>query len=901
MTLDYAPDGRTFSLDRLNAHRHRLDGTLAELRRDFTYEPPPVIPKTALDSLARWFFPEIAALQPQQAQVMDDVLHGRSKMVVLPTAYGKSVCFQLPALLHPGMLIVICPLRALMQDQIESLHANGIGAAVTLSAIDDAMIKDAKLKRASRGAVRLLYVSPERILVHTFVDEVARSASKWGTWAVAVDEAHCVSEWGHDFRPAYLYIDRFRRRLSEHRPVAMLALTATASLLVREDVLQVLDIPGPVAQTKSSDRDEISFSVHVAEGGEGREAMLVDVVGERLPQVLRRSADDLFRNDDRPQAVVVFAPYANPHGTHTSSLGVLGAQRALVNGGILTDDECRVHASQIITVCPNCGGQFYKGKGPGGKAPFECSECEETFDEPSPIHEGKWLDIMSHVQDRFKANEFPVLVATKGYGMGIDKRNIRGIVHLSFAAGLEGYYQEVGRAARDREHGHAALIYAAPTEDCVNEHVRPADAAGADFLEKIEPPCVSVKRNLMFWKCPYGLASPCDFGLQARFIKGSYPGVDEDLGTTMQIFDKMEQSQEPVVDWYMSVDDERAGRQVSVYRLIQIGYVSEYSIEYRSYPRATMKIVRAVGWDSDVAAASTRGYLRRLVIGQDREAEFPRIDEQLLALGGATDREKVESLVRALLERTYRQVKGMRYRMLYNQWRFATDGARYGCRRQYIREVFDGAITADANCGFCDGPNCQPDLRFARTKARVPLTDATLLQLSARIPELIERFEPISIEEAVGVAAEHNALASLQARAEHLLEVTPDNQSALLLAGEAARRRGANEDAMARLGEASAVNERTTRDRGRSRLYYERARSVSAAPALDLLDRSGGTFDDAEGHAYLLDEMRKSLPSADERLDAMEQIVAFEDLMDRIPPALLAAAARDVSALLANF
>ena len=176
---------------------------------------------------------------------MDDALHGRSKMVVLPTAYGKSVCFQLPALLHPGMLMVICPLRALMQDQIESLRQNGIAGAATLSAVDDAMEKDAKLKRVSRGEIRLLYVSPERILVHSFVDEVARNASKWATWALAADEAHCVSEWGHDFRPAYLYIDRFRRRLAEHRPVAILALTATASLLERLDAVGVG--PGPDA------------------------------------------------------------------------------------------------------------------------------------------------------------------------------------------------------------------------------------------------------------------------------------------------------------------------------------------------------------------------------------------------------------------------------------------------------------------------------------------------------------------------------------------------------------------------------------------------------------------------------------------------------------------------------
>ena len=891
LTIDDGQSGVSFSLAwPLVGLAARYAVEIDALRRTPCEYEQGDAPKQHLDTLARWFFPEVASLHPEQAAIINGVLRGGSKLVILPTAYGKSLCFQLPALIRPGLVIVICPLRALMQDQIESLCANGIAAAISLSMIDDAIAKAAKFRRLSSGSERLLYISPERMLVRTFVDEVAAHSAAWQVWALAVDEAHCVSEWGHDFRPAYLYIDKFRRRLAAHRPVVLVALTATASALVREDVLQVLAIEGPAEQLRNSDRREISFSVHAAASPEGRDETFVDVLGRRVPQALGISADMLFRDSDSPNGAVVFVPYANPHGRHTARLGVFSARRALVQSGVFSEQETAVHASRPVTVCPYCDSPIFSGPLRG---PYKCADCGREFDEPVAIHEGKWLEVMAQTQSRFKRNEFPTLIATKGYGMGIDKRNIRAIVHLAYSSGLESYYQEVGRAARDQKHGHAALMHVPAADSCIAAHMRPADSPGQDFLKTIEPACVTDARSFQFWKCPHGLTSLCDFGLQARFIKGSYPGVGEDLKRILRLYDKVAGSTERSIDWWIAADEEQAGDQIAVYRLIQIGYLSEYAVDYSSYPRAKLQITRADSWSVGQGREETRVHLRKLVLQQDREAEYANIERELDGVVAAPERAAIDALLTRLLERTYRQITGMRYRMLYNEWRFANDDAGFGCRRQYLRQVFDSQL-GDQPCGFCDGENCAPDLRFRTKHARTALVDATLLQLGDAIPTLIERFEPIAIQETVELAATHNALSSLQARAEHLLEAAPENQAALLLAGEAALRRGAAVDAIARLSEANAVNERTTRDRERSQLYYERARLADPSRSLDLIDQVGGLFDDPHGRAFLLQEARAALPAGHERVRALEDLVLADAVADTLPMELI----RDVTSSL---
>ena len=829
---------------------------------------PVVPPRWALDTVARWLFPDVAALRDEQFHVISDMMMGKSKMVVLPTAGGKSLCYQLPALIRDGVVLVVSPLRALIHDQLEGLRSCGIAVATSLTSADRGIdAKAAKLRRVERGEVQLLYVAPERLLIRSFVQEVAASSARWGLWAIAVDEAHCVSEWGHDFRPSYLHIAKFRRQVERHRAVVMLALTGTASSLVRKDVMNVLDIT-EVEQPKSSDREEISFSVHEVKKAT-RHAAMGEHLADELPAVLRRSGDDLYRHKSDPQGVVVFVPFANPHGATTHDLGVASVRRHLISSGQFSANEVRVHASQQVTLCPNpsCGSPSYSEA--SGK--FTCRECKTVFSEPAPLQQGDWLEAVTETQNQFKASEFPVLVATKGYGMGIDKRNIRGIVHASFSSGLESYYQEVGRAARDGEHGHASLFFAPPADECVRDYLSQGAQAS-------EPPCVSQAKYYKWWKCPF-LPYVCDYGFQARFIKDSYPGEQADLTQVLALFDVLDKQDAAELKVSTHGDRDLNAKQLALYRLMCVGYVADYSIEYGD--GGVLYVEKSQGWTADVAHETAAAHLQRLVLELDRSLVDPEIQARIAAVPGTSGRTIVAGLVSLLLEFTYRNVKGMRYQMLQNQYRYATNSEGRTCRRSYIRGTFD-ELARDEPCGFCDV--CVSDRRFSRTRAHKPISDGTLSQLSRAIPEIVRQFDPVAVSDAVAVAERSGAIEGLQTRAEHLLESQPNNQALLLLAAEAAMQRGVHSSALAHLSDATAANDALTRDRTRAELYYGRAHRVSAHGALGLIDRSRGVFDDAEGHRFLVNAVTADAPQDHARLQRISAVVALDQFEELLAP-----------------
>ncbi|HYY14518.1 MAG TPA: RecQ family ATP-dependent DNA helicase, partial [Chthoniobacterales bacterium] len=175
--------------------------------------------------------------RPLQAEIIRDALAGRDVLALLPTGGGKSLCFQLPALMRDGLTIVVSPLISLMKDQVDALQTSGIAATFLNSALDREEAID-RLRRLHRGEYRLLYVAPERLMLDTFLDR----ALNWNIAHIAIDEAHCISEWGHDFRPEYRELKKLRRHLPD---VPIMALTATATQRVRRDVVQQLQLREP--------------------------------------------------------------------------------------------------------------------------------------------------------------------------------------------------------------------------------------------------------------------------------------------------------------------------------------------------------------------------------------------------------------------------------------------------------------------------------------------------------------------------------------------------------------------------------------------------------------------------------------------------------------------------------
>lgn len=326
------------------------------------------------DALKHYFGYE--SFRPFQREIAQSALAGKDVLALLPTGGGKSLCYQLPALLQPGLTLVISPLIALMKDQVDGLAANGIPATYLNSSIDAATAAQ-RLEGLDRGEYRLLYVAPERAVMPGFL----AGLSRWNVQLLAVDEAHCVSEWGHDFRPEYRRITELRERYPR---LPVLALTATATERVRSDIERLLKLRAPQRFVASFNRPNLRYSV--------------------------------FEKRD---------PFAQ----------------------LLSWCTARAAESGIVYV------QSRKS------AEDLASRLSAAGISARPYHAGLTANERARNQELFIRDEIRVICATIAFGMGIDKPNVRYVVHYDVPKTIEGYYQETGRAGRDGLPSECALFF----------------------------------------------------------------------------------------------------------------------------------------------------------------------------------------------------------------------------------------------------------------------------------------------------------------------------------------------------------------------------------------------------------------------------------------------------------
>ncbi len=334
------------------------------------------------------------AFLPHQEEIISSVMGGHDAFVLMPTGGGKSLCYQLPALALGGVTLVVSPLIALMKDQVDGLRANGIPAGFINSSLTQSQIARVE-EMARQDRFRILYVAPERAMLPDFRDFLAQLNVK----LIAIDEAHCVSHWGHDFRPAY----RELKTLREVCPNApAIALTATATKPVREDILSQLGLRQPSVFISSFNRPNLSYSVQPKE----------------------RSIDPLLAllEKHRGQSAIIYC-------------------------------VARKTTEELAHSLSRCG---FKAEA---------------------YHAGLEPDVRRAIQDRFIRDETPIVAATIAFGMGIDKPDIRLVVHYDLPKNLEGYYQETGRAGRDGMPSECVLFYSY------------ADKAKQEyFLDQVEDP-----------------------------------------------------------------------------------------------------------------------------------------------------------------------------------------------------------------------------------------------------------------------------------------------------------------------------------------------------------------------------------------------------------------------------
>jgi len=319
-----------------------------------------------------------ASFRPLQAEIIQDSLAGKDVFALLPTGGGKSLCFQLPALARDGLTVVVSPLIALMKDQVDALQASGIAATFLNSSLN-AEESRKRLRGLHNGEYRLLYVAPERLMLSGFLADLQR----WNVQLIAIDEAHCISEWGHDFRPEYRQISQLRKHFPK---VPFMALTATATGRVREDIVTHLQLREPKCYVASFNRPNLTYRV--------------------VPK--NKSYDQLvdFLRGRRKESGIVYC---------LSRKGAESVAEKLSRDGIRA----------------------------------------------RPYHAGLTPKERSEHQELFLRDDVRVICATIAFGMGINKPNVRFVVHYDLPKNIEGYYQETGRAGRDGLPSECVLLFSA--------------------------------------------------------------------------------------------------------------------------------------------------------------------------------------------------------------------------------------------------------------------------------------------------------------------------------------------------------------------------------------------------------------------------------------------------------
>ncbi len=330
-----------------------------------------------LNTLKKYF--GYTAFREGQEILIDNILQGRDALGIMPTGAGKSICYQIPALLMPGITLVISPLISLMKDQVQALNQAGVHAAYINSSLSESQISRA-LRLAAGGQYKIIYVAPERLETYEFL----QFAQKAEISMLTVDEAHCISQWGQDFRPSYLKIVQFIRRLDK-RPVIS-AFTATATENVKEDIVCVLGLREPYVLVTGFDRKNLYFAVETPAGKD-------------------RYVRDYIREHDQESGIIYCATRKNVDRLY---------DRLLAEGV----PAARYHAG------------------------LDSEERRQS-------------------QEDFIYDKSPVMIATNAFGMGIDKSNVRYVIHYNMPQSLENYYQEAGRAGRDGERAECILLYSA--------------------------------------------------------------------------------------------------------------------------------------------------------------------------------------------------------------------------------------------------------------------------------------------------------------------------------------------------------------------------------------------------------------------------------------------------------
>jgi len=543
--ISYAPDGqpsKTFHVrDILAPYRLAQDG----------FPASPAALDRPSESVLRYFLKYLFRKDDfweGQYEVVSRALQGLDVIVLLPTGGGKSIAFQLASMLLPGRTIVIDPIISLVEDQIDNLGSYGIDRCMGItSQIVNALDREQAAFHFGQGEYLFTYVTPERFQIASFRESLATLTAHTPVSLITIDEAHCVSEWGHDFRTAYLNIGRISRSYCrrDNRTPPLLALTGTASKAVLKDVQRELGIEDfdAIITPKSFDRPELRFQVVHCRSHE-KAAKLKGLLGQSLPAVFGVSPSMFFQpRGQETYCGLVFCPHVK------GDYGVVSVAATL-------------------------------GKSLGIRVPFYSGSA------PSRQDRQAWDREKSGVSRQFKRSNTPLLVATKAFGMGIDKPNIRYSVHFGMPASLEAFYQEAGRAGRDRRTAQCVLLVSDDNPTGNRRLLEPATG-----VEEIERTVKDLPRG-----------ENDDVTRMLYFHTQAFRGISEERKVVLEVLKQLPDLSRQRRINVMFKDIDRDLAEKGLHRLILIGVVEDYTIDYASNEFAVQlsgngkeEIIRAYG------------------------------------------------------------------------------------------------------------------------------------------------------------------------------------------------------------------------------------------------------------------------------------------------------------------
>ena len=411
-----------------------------------------------------------------QEEIINTILSGRDALAIMPTGAGKSLCYQVPALLLPGITLVVSPLISLMQDQVKSLNEAGIHAAYINSSLTEGQISKA-LSFAARGVYKIIYVAPERLETASFLAFALHTPISM----VTVDEAHCISQWGQDFRPSYLKIVDFVKQLPG-API-LSAFTATATEVVKNDIARILELKNPSIVVTGFDRKNLYYRVeHLT--GKQKDAFIISYI----------------------------ANHANESGI------IYCATRKNV------DALYEILLKQGISV--------------------------------ARYHAGMNTDIRKNSQEDFIYDRAQIVIATNAFGMGIDKSNVRFVIHYNMPQSMENYYQEAGRAGRDGEPAECILLFSLQDIMISKMLLGSKDFEGMDFAETEQVRHQDARRlQLMEGYC---MTTSCLRNYILEYFGETTDQPCDNCGNCHQEFDEIDMTQD--AKWVIGCITEMHGR-----------------------------------------------------------------------------------------------------------------------------------------------------------------------------------------------------------------------------------------------------------------------------------------------------------------------------------------------------